>query len=93
VPFDLAIAPAFGQCVCDGVKISPHRSSEALRCVDAGLLRVIGPDARFLNVFASEDASESHGEPTHGGEVRRGAFQSVDLGRLTWRQQPTRLDA
>jgi hypothetical protein len=81
MPFALAIAPAFGQGVCDGVEISPHRSSEALHGVDAGLLRVIEPDAEFLNVLASENASESHREPAHGGEVRRGAFQSVDLCR------------
>jgi len=61
VPFGLAIAPAFGQRVCDGVEISPHCSSEALHCVDAGLLRVIEPDAEFLNVLASENAPESHG--------------------------------
>jgi hypothetical protein len=59
VPFGLAIAPAFGQRVCDGVEISPHRWSEALHCVDVGLLRVIKPDPEFLNVFASENASES----------------------------------
>jgi hypothetical protein len=93
MPFGLAIAPALGQRVCDGVEISTHRSSEALRCVDAGLLRVIEPGAEFLNVLASENASESHGEPTHGGEVRRGAFQSVDLCRLTGRQQTARLNA
>jgi hypothetical protein len=31
----LAIAPAFGQRVCDGVEISPHRSSEALHGVES----------------------------------------------------------
>jgi hypothetical protein len=35
VPFGLAIAPAFGQRVCDGVEISPHRSSEALHGVES----------------------------------------------------------
>jgi hypothetical protein len=47
----------------------------------------------FLDVFALKNYSESHGEPTHGGEIRRGAFQSVDLCRLTVRQQSARLDA
>src|SRR5208282_6200717 len=51
------------------------------------------PNAKFLNVLASKNASESHGEPTHGREIRRCTFQSVDLCCLTWRQQPPRLDA
>ena len=56
------------------------------------MLRVVEPDVEFLDVFASKNASESHGELTHCGEIRRGAFESVDLGRLTGRQQSARLD-
>jgi hypothetical protein len=93
LPLGLAVAPTLYQRVCNGVEISPHRSSEALHCVDAGLLRVIEPDVEFLNVFASKNPTESHAQPTHGREIRRRAFQSVDLVRLTRRQQPTRLDA
>jgi Family of unknown function (DUF6119) len=51
----LAVAPPLGQRVCDGVEISPHRSDEALHGVDSRLLRVIEPDAEFLNVFASKN--------------------------------------
>jgi hypothetical protein len=58
LPLGLAVAPILYQRVYDGIEISPHRSSEALHCVDAGLLRVIEPDAEFLNVFASENAPE-----------------------------------
>jgi hypothetical protein len=50
-------------------------------------------NAEFLNVFASKNTSESHCEPTHGCEIRRRTFQSVDLWRLTRRQQSARVDA
>jgi len=50
------------------------------------LLRIIEPDIEFLNIFASKNASESHGELTHGCEFRRRTFQSVDLCCLSWRQ-------
>src|ERR1700677_4811942 len=93
LPLSLAVAPPLGQRVCDGVDISPHRSNEALHGVESRLLRVIEPGAKFLNVFASENTPESHCEPTHGCEIWRRTLQSVNLGRLTPRQQPTRLDA
>jgi len=57
---------------------------------NSGPLCIIQPDFEFLDVFALKNASESHGEPTHGGEIRRGAFQSVDLCPLTVRQQSAR---
>ena len=61
----------------------PHRSGEALHGIDSRLLRVIEPYAKFLDVFASENAPKSHGEPTHSCEIRGRVLQSFDLGRLT----------
>src|SRR5271166_1792401 len=93
LPFGLAVAPALGQRVSDSVDVSPNRAREALHCVNSRLLRIIEPDVEFLNVFASKNASESHSELTHGGEIGRRTLQSVHLCRLTWRQQSARLDA
>ena len=89
----MSIAPALGQRVSDGVDIPSDRASKSLDRINPGLLRIVETDVEFLEVFASKNASESHGEPTHGGEVRRCAFQDVDLDRLTGRQQSARLDA
>jgi len=93
LPFGLTVAPILCQHVPDGVDISPDRARESVDCVNPGLLSVVEPDVEFLDVFASKNASESHGEPTHGGEVWRCAFQGVDLDRLTGRKQSARLDA
>jgi hypothetical protein len=61
LPFGLAVAPGFSQRVSDGVDISPDRASEAAYRVNPRLLRVVESDIEFLNVFASKNASESHG--------------------------------
>ena len=73
--------------------LSRHPEIEIISRDRGGLYAQGEPDVEFLDVFASKNASESHGEPTHGGEIRRGAFQGIDLDCLTGRQQPARLDA
>jgi len=62
LPFVLTVAPAFGQRVSDGVNISPDRASETVDRVNPGLLSVVEPDVEVLDVFASKNASETHGE-------------------------------
>jgi hypothetical protein len=93
LPLGLAVAPALGQRVPDGVDISPQCADEAPHSVDARALGVIQPDVEPLSVFAPKNASESHGKLTHCGEVWRRALQGFDLRRLTSCQQRTRLDA
>jgi hypothetical protein len=50
--FGPAIAPAFSQRVLDGGDISPQRARKALHGVNAGLLGIIKPDLKTLNIFA-----------------------------------------
>jgi hypothetical protein len=57
LPLGLAVAPTLCQRVCDGVDISPHRSGEALHCVNSRLLRVIEPDAEFLECLCFEESA------------------------------------
>src|ERR1700730_15260293 len=51
LPFGLAVTPELGHRVFDGVEISPQRASEAVNCVNSGLLRVIEPEVELLDVF------------------------------------------
>jgi hypothetical protein len=77
-PFGLAVAPALGQRLSDGVDISPDRASEAVDRVKPGLLRIVESDVEFMDVFASKTASEAFGEPAHGGAAGR-EFGEYDL--------------
>ena len=54
----LVIALEFDQGVFEGVDIWPQWASEAVNCVNPGLLRVIEPDVEFLNVFNFEECLE-----------------------------------
>ena len=51
LPFGLAVAPALGQRVSDGVDISPDRASEAVDCVNSGLLRVVADSDEAGHAF------------------------------------------
>jgi hypothetical protein len=83
----MAVAPLLDQSICYGVEISAHCSGKTLHCVDSGLWDIDEPETEFLDVPASKYASEPHGQPAHGCEFRRGAFQSVDFRRLVWHKQ------
>ena len=93
LPLRLAVAPTFCDRISDGVNIPAQGAGEPLHRVESGLLCVPQPSGKLASVFALQNATKSHHEPTHGGEFRPFAFQHVNRRHLSACQQTARLDA
>ena len=82
LPFRLAVAPKLGNGIPHRVDVSLQRASETLYRVKARDLGVFQPDAQLADALTLEQASKSHGESAHCGELRRVLFHRIDFCSL-----------
>ena len=92
LPLRLAVAPMLSDRVSHD-DVPAQGAGEPLHRIESGLLRVLQPSGKLTSVFASQNTTKSHHEPTHGGEFRPFAFQHVNRRHLSACQQTVRLDA
>ena len=86
LPFHLAIAPGFSDCVSNGMDILLQAAGEALHAEDAAVANLVHPDIELLEVTAAHDAAKPHRKTAHRYEIRRDRLQSCHLQRLAQRQ-------